>query len=88
MKVPPRITFTAQIAAAIWSCFVQIATMDWALENIQDACEPLQANHFTCPNGRTFFSSSVVWGVIGPTRAFGSDSIYKNFNFFWLRLTC
>jgi OPT family small oligopeptide transporter len=84
MKVPPRITFTAQIAASIWSCFVQIATMDWALVNIEDACEPIQANHFTCPNGRTFFSSSVVWGVIGPTRAFGSQSIYRNFNYFWL----
>lgn len=84
MKVPPRITFSAQIAATIWCCFVQIATMDWALANIEDACEPIQANHFTCPNGRTFFSSSVVWGVIGPTRAFGSHSIYKYFNLFWL----
>ena len=84
MKVPPRITFTCQIVATIWSCFVQIATLDWALANIPHACELKQANHFTCPNGRSFFSSSVVWGVIGPTRAFGSQSIYKYFNFFWL----
>jgi OPT family small oligopeptide transporter len=30
-----------------------------------------QAAHFTCPNGRAFFSSSIVWGVIGPQRIFG-----------------
>lgn len=43
-----------------------------------------QASHFTCPNGRAFFSSSIVWGVIGPQRMFGPGSLYVNFNWFWL----
>jgi OPT family oligopeptide transporter len=43
-----------------------------------------QASHFTCPNGRAFFSSSIVWGVIGPQRMFGAGSAYVNFNWFWL----
>lgn len=43
-----------------------------------------QPAKFSCPNGRTFFSSSIVWGVIGPTRMFGSGSMYRYFNIFWL----
>lgn len=43
-----------------------------------------QPAKFSCPNGRTFFSSSIVWGVIGPTRMFGSGSIYQYFNVFWV----
>lgn len=43
-----------------------------------------QPAHFSCPNGRTFFSSSIVWGAIGPQRMFGPGSIYARFNYFWL----
>jgi hypothetical protein len=37
----------------------QIAVMNWTLANIPGVCEQEQANFFTCPNGRTFFSSSI-----------------------------
>lgn len=30
MKVPPRITFSCQVAASIWAVFVQIAVMNWS----------------------------------------------------------
>ncbi|RMZ89737.1 hypothetical protein DV736_g3039, partial [Chaetothyriales sp. CBS 134916] len=84
MKVPPRITFWCQVGATIWACFVQIAVMNWTLGTIPDVCTALQKNNFTCPNGRTFFSSSIVWGLIGPRRMFGKGSIYVSFNWFWL----
>lgn len=83
-QVPPRTTFACQIAATVWAVFVQIATMNWTLSSIDEVCTKSQKDHFTCPNGRTFFSSSIVWGLIGPHRMFGPDSIYHNFNFFWL----
>lgn len=51
MKVPPRITFAAQISAAVWACFVQIAVLNWTLANIDGACTADQVTHFTCPNG-------------------------------------
>lgn len=47
-------------------------------------CHSNQPSHFTCPNGRAFFSSSIVWGVLGPQRMFGPGSMYANFNWFWL----
>lgn len=43
-----------------------------------------QPAKFSCPNGRAFFSSSIVWGVIGPYRMFGTGSIYQYFNVFWV----
>ncbi|KAF1947905.1 OPT family small oligopeptide transporter [Clathrospora elynae] len=84
MKIPPRTAFTAQVVATIWGSFVQIAVMNWTLGNIPDVCERLQESHFTCPNGRAFFSSSIVWGVIGPHRMFGPGSIYSAIHYYWL----
>lgn len=84
MKVPPRITFWSQIVAIIWGVFVQIATMNWTLANIPHVCETTQTAHFNCPNGRAFFSSSIVWGVIGPQRMFGRGSIYEKLHCYWV----
>ncbi|OTB10053.1 hypothetical protein K445DRAFT_268029 [Daldinia sp. EC12] len=84
MKIPPRVTFWCQVVASIWAVFVQIAVMNWTLGAIPDVCTNTQPSHFTCPNGRAFFSSSIVWGVLGPERMFGPGSMYANFNWFWL----
>ncbi|KAI2633112.1 OPT family small oligopeptide transporter [Hypomontagnella submonticulosa] len=84
MKIPPRVTFWCQVVATIWGVFVQIAVMNWTLGAIPDVCANNQPSHFTCPNGRAFFSSSIVWGVLGPQRMFGPGSMYANFNWFWL----
>lgn len=88
MKVPPRVTFMCQVVATIWAVFVQIATMNWTLGSIDGVCGNEQPDHFTCPNGRAFFSSSIVWGVIGPRRMFGEGGMYANFNYFWLVGAC
>ncbi|KAH9213653.1 OPT family small oligopeptide transporter [Leptodontidium sp. 2 PMI_412] len=84
MKIPPKTVFSCQIVASIWACFVQIAVMNWTLGAIDGVCSPTQAAHFTCPNGKTFFSSSIVWGVIGPQRMFGPGSIYHAIQWYWL----
>jgi OPT family small oligopeptide transporter len=84
MKVPPKTAFTAQLVAAIWASFVQIAVMNWALGNITNVCDRLHPAHFTCPNGRAFFSNSITWGVVGPHRMFGPGSIYGAIHYYWL----
>ncbi|KAJ5768603.1 hypothetical protein N7533_001186 [Penicillium manginii] len=84
MKVPPRVTFTCQVVATLWACFVQIAVMNWTLGNIENVCASDQKAHFTCPNGRAFFSNSITWGVIGPQRMFGPGKIYNSILWFWL----
>ncbi|CRL24465.1 Oligopeptide transporter OPT superfamily [Penicillium camemberti] len=84
MKIPPRVTFMAQMVACLWSSLVQIATMNWALGAIKDVCKQGQPNHFICPNGRVFFNASIIWGVIGPARMFSVGQLYSPLMFFFL----
>jgi hypothetical protein len=48
--------FMAQVVATTFSCFIQVAVLNFALTNIKDICTPHQEQHFTCPGGRVFFS--------------------------------
>lgn len=84
MKVPPKITFWCQVVATVWAVFVQIGVMNWTLGNIGSVCDNAQPDHFTCPNGRALFSSTMVWGVIGPRRMFGAGAMYSQLNWLWL----
>jgi hypothetical protein len=57
----------------------------WMLGNIENVCSSDQADSFTCPNGRTVFSSSVIWGLIGPGRLYSVGKIYSSLlHFFWI----
>jgi hypothetical protein len=40
----------------------------WSMANIQGICNPENTQGFSCPNGQTYFSASMIWGVIGPKR--------------------
>jgi OPT family small oligopeptide transporter len=84
MKIPPRVSFMAQMIACLWSSLVQIATMNWALGAIKDVCSADQVNHYSCPNGRVFFNASVIWGVIGPARMFSIGQLYSPLMWFFL----
>ncbi|KAL4885179.1 OPT oligopeptide transporter protein-domain-containing protein [Aspergillus karnatakaensis] len=84
MKIPPRVTFAAQMIACLWSSIVQICVMNWALGAIPGVCDQHQPNHYTCPNGRVFFNASVIWGAIGPGRMFSPGQIYSSLQWFWL----
>lgn len=76
--------FMAQVVAAIFSCFIQVAVLNFALTNIKDVCTPHQPEHFTCPGGKVFFSASVIWGLIGPARIFSPGQIYSGLFWFFL----
>ncbi|KAL9121181.1 MAG: hypothetical protein Q9187_002259 [Circinaria calcarea] len=84
MKIPPRIMFSGQIIATVWSCFVQIAVLNWAFGAIEDICDQNNKQHFSCPGGRVFFNASVIWGLIGPARIFSAGQIYNSLLYFFL----
>ncbi|KAI0440012.1 OPT family small oligopeptide transporter [Xylaria telfairii] len=84
MKVPPRTMFWSQLVASVWSAIVQIAVMNWALGNIPEICSNRQPDGYTCPGGRLFFSTSVIWSTIGPARIFSGNAIYSSLQWFWL----
>lgn len=83
MKIPPRTMFMCQVVATTLSCFIQVAVLNFALSNIDGVCTPSQPEHFTCPGGRVFFSASVVWGLLGPSRMFSPGQVYSGLFIFF-----
>ncbi|KAI1180102.1 OPT oligopeptide transporter protein-domain-containing protein [Nemania sp. FL0916] len=83
MKIPPRTMFLAQVVATTVSCFIQVFVLNFAINNIDGICEITQPDRFTCPGSRTFFSASVIWGLIGPARVFSPGQIYSGLLFFF-----
>ncbi|WPH02280.1 Hypothetical protein R9X50_00513600 [Acrodontium crateriforme] len=84
MHVPQRTMFMAQVIATIWSCLVQLGTVEWALGNIKNICTSEAANMFNCNGIATFYNASVIWGAIGPAHLFSGTALYKNLQYFWL----
>lgn len=84
-KVPKRVTFTCQMLAALLSTVVQTGVLTWALNHIPDICTTDQADKFTCPQGRTNFVASVVWGGVGPARLYAVGQRYSGLlHMFWI----
>ncbi|KAJ6784825.1 hypothetical protein PWT90_06805 [Aphanocladium album] len=84
MKIPPRSMFAAQAFAVIWLSLVQVATYNFLLGNIKGICTEHQPQGLICPQARTFFNASVIWGVIGPAKMFGAGQLFAWLNWFWL----
>lgn len=69
-KIPPRAVFKGQLTAILIQVFVGLGVVNWSISNVDKYCQSDQPQRFSCPGENTFFSSSVVWGVIGPARVF------------------
>ncbi|GMM37617.1 hypothetical protein DASC09_049420 [Saccharomycopsis crataegensis] len=70
-KIPPRAIFRGQMIAIGLQILTSLLVISWETANIAGICTPDQPDKFTCPSERTYYSSSVLWGVIGPQRVFG-----------------
>jgi len=84
MKIPPRIMFLAQVVATILACFVVVLVQSWMFDNIADLCDPHQKDHFICPGQKTFATSAIIWGGIGPKRLFSQGGLYYPAVYFFL----
>jgi hypothetical protein len=59
----------------------------WLLTTIPNICninELPSSSPWTCPTDRVFFDASVIWGLVGPKRIFGSLGEYSAINWFFL----
>jgi hypothetical protein len=54
-----------------------LSIMNWQLDNIPDICHNNQKEKFTCTDTYSFFTSSLIWGTIGPARMYGSKALYN-----------
>ena len=85
LKIPPRSLFLAQGLATILGALTQAGVTIWMLGHISDICSEDQPDGFSCPNGRTVYSSSVIWGLVGPRRLYSVGQIYSSLlHFFWI----
>ncbi|KAG0206313.1 hypothetical protein BGX33_007472, partial [Mortierella sp. NVP41] len=76
MKLPPRIIFWVQVVSSVIAGIVNLATTDWLLKVQPNIC--IKAGYpWTCRNTNTFYSASMIWGVIGPGRMFGLGTQYS-----------
>lgn len=78
MKIPPKLLFKVQMAATLISSVVQIGVLNWMFVSIPNLCTPEAINGFNCPIARVHFNGSILWGVVGPARFFGSGALYRH----------
>lgn len=77
LKIPSRTLFFAQGLGTILGALTQVGVTLWMLGNVDGICDDDQPNGFTCPNGLTVYSSSIIWGLIGPARLYSAGKIYS-----------
>ncbi|MED6200023.1 oligopeptide transporter 4 [Stylosanthes scabra] len=86
MKIPPRSMFLVQFIGTILAGTINIGVAWWLLTSVNDICHPEKlplGSPWTCPSDRVFFDASVIWGLVGPKKIFGSKSNYHALNWFF-----
>ncbi|CAG8502912.1 8915_t:CDS:2 [Cetraspora pellucida] len=80
MKIPPKSMFISQIWGTILGGFVNY----WVLNLIIAAKRPFLDGTLSDPTGQwsgyqsqIFNTASIVWGLVGPAKTFGHDSMYS-----------
>nr|GMD93924.1 oligopeptide transporter 2-like [Ipomoea batatas] len=87
MKIPPRSMFMVQIVGTFLAGTVNMAVAWWLLTTIPNICQDTLLppdSPWTCPGDRVFYDASVIWGLLGPRRIFGSMGRYSAINWFFL----
>ncbi|CAG8567234.1 12233_t:CDS:10 [Dentiscutata erythropus] len=79
MKVPPKSMFVAQLWGTILGGFVNYWILDLIIATKRpyiDGTLSDPTGQFTGYQSQIFNTASIVWGLIGPARTFGRDSMY------------
>ncbi|XP_019152874.1 PREDICTED: oligopeptide transporter 4-like [Ipomoea nil] len=86
MKIPPRSMFLVQVFGTIIASTTNTIVAWWLLHSIDHICDQDKFSNspWTCPGHRVFFDASVIWGLVGPMRIFGSLGNYSSLNWFFL----
>ncbi|CAN1351323.1 Oligopeptide transporter 8 [Linum perenne] len=87
MKIPPKSMFLVQIVGTLVGSTAQFATT-WSLissiDNICDIEKLPQGSPWTCPGYDYFYTTSILWGVVGPRRILDHQGIYSYMKWFFL----
>ncbi|KAJ9062726.1 hypothetical protein DSO57_1007896 [Entomophthora muscae] len=79
LKLPPRTTFCATVAGTLVAAAISAVVACFVMDTIPDLCveHPHHASSWSCENPEVFHKASVLWGLIGPLRMFGSATPYQ-----------
>ncbi|KAF9114541.1 hypothetical protein BGX27_010516 [Mortierella sp. AM989] len=78
MKVPPRKIFIAVIYGTLVGAFINLQVLEWVLlYNRKALFDADPHSGWSFRNLDLFFSASLLWGAISPTRLFAEGSIYQ-----------
>lgn len=75
-----------QFLGTVLAGTINLAVAWWLLTSVENICQDalLPANSpWTCPGDTVFFDASVIWGLVGPRRIFGSQGNYAAMNWFF-----
>ena len=75
-SVCSHLSFPAQFFAVFVTAFLKVWIRYFMFDRFPDICTPDQPQQLVCPIVPVFFTSSVVWGAIGPVRQFGHGALY------------
>lgn len=84
LHIAPRTLFIAQGLATLIGAIVQCGVTVFMITRIDGVCTTSAEGNFTCPHGRVTYSSSLIWGAVGPGRLFSPGQIYGNILWFFL----
>ncbi|KAK3007952.1 hypothetical protein RJ639_013365 [Escallonia herrerae] len=87
MKIPPKSMFIVQLVGTVIASSVYFGTSWWLLTTVDNICDThklAEGSPWTCPGDDVFYNASIIWGVVGPQRMFGSLGLYAKMNYFFL----
>lgn len=87
MKIPPKSMFVVQLVGTVIASSVYFGTAWWLITTVENICDPSKlpaGSPWTCPGDDVFYNASIIWGVVGPLRMFGSLGLYPKMNYFFL----
>ncbi|KAL1301105.1 hypothetical protein HN51_045738 [Arachis hypogaea] len=87
MKIPPRSMFLVQFIGTVLAGTINIGVAWWLLTSVENICHKdllPKDSPWTCPSDKVFFDASVIWGLVGPKKIFGSKAEYFAMNWFFL----
>ncbi|KAL9329215.1 hypothetical protein ACSQ67_004218 [Phaseolus vulgaris] len=87
MKIPPRSMFLVQFIGTMLAGSINTGVAWWLLNSVHNICHRdllPEDSPWTCPSDHVFFDASVIWGLVGPRRIFGSHGNYQALNWFFL----
>ncbi|RMJ25793.1 oligopeptide transporter [Aspergillus sp. HF37] len=84
LHIRPRTLFVAQGLATLIGAVVQCGVTVFMITRIPGICRSDAPGNLTCPHGRVTYSSSLIWGALGPQRTFSPGETYSNLLWFFL----